>query len=92
MRGEIVDVVDQAVAPIGPYVKQISLGIGCLILSLLCFVFTLIFLAASLFFYFVPNLAWSGAAWWTGLISGGVGALWLAGGLSFLKKPYNATS
>ncbi len=80
--------VARAVAPVGPYLKQISLGLGCLALSVVCFLLTLIFLAGALFLQLAHGADWSIPALWTSLASTVIGSGFVFGGISFLKKKY----
>lgn len=78
----------QAVAPVGPYLKQLSLGLSCIALSLVCFLLALIFLAGALFLQLAHGTDWSIPALWTSFASGVVGGGFIFGGISFLKKKY----
>jgi len=76
-----------AVAPIGPYVKKLSMGVFFILLSVVCFTFTLLFLTTSLFFGFADYGDLGLAALWTGLITVIIGGIMLGIGLYLFKKP-----
>lgn len=80
--------VTHALAPVAPYLRQLSLGLGCIILSLPCFMLTLLFLTASLFLQLLHGSDWSIPALWTSLVTTIVGGGFLGAGLSILKKKY----
>lgn len=80
--------VTHAIAPVAPYLRQLSMGVGCIILSLPCFMLTLLFLTASLFLHLLHGSDWSIPALWTSLVTTIVGGGFLGAGLSILKKKY----
>ena len=86
------DKIAAKVAPIGPFVRALSIGVACVALSVGAFIFALLFLAASLFLVLGNQGEWSMAAFWTGLAVLSVGAILLGVGLSFLKTPYHGGS
>jgi hypothetical protein len=86
------DKVAGVVAPIGPYVKSLTLGIACIAASVVCFTVTLLFLATSLFTALASRSEWAMAALWTGLAVAVLGGIITALGLSFLKTPFQSAS
>jgi chromate transport protein ChrA len=80
--------VTNVTAPIGPYVKQLTLGVALTFVGIQCFILTILFLMISLFFAcaHLGNLGIAGL--WTSLVTAVLGGVIVGIGLSFLQKPY----
>lgn len=73
-------------APIGPMMKQLSLGIGSIIIGVVCFLFTILFLALSFFFYLADETKWSISGLWTCLVFALIGTVFVLIGRSALSN------
>lgn len=71
-------------APIGPLVKQLGLGLGTLVMGVICFFFTLSFLTLSFFFFLIDRAPWSAAGLWTAFVTGLIGLIFVLVGRSIL--------
>ena len=58
-------------APIGPFVKQLAVGTSLILAGAFSFLFTLLFLAISIFFFLIERAQWGVS----GLITGGIFAV-----------------
>ncbi len=76
----------ETLAPIGPYVRSLSIGITLVLLSLLGFWLALLFFAGSLFFFIAGNHPFALAALYTGLAGSFLGGVLAFLGASFLQK------
>ncbi len=72
------------IAPIGPILKQVTFGLAAIVMSLVCFLFTLFFFALSFFFYLIERGDWSVAGLWTGLVLALIGLVFALIGRSAL--------
>lgn len=79
------------VAPIGPYVRNLTIGVACMAAGVICVGMMLLFLGLSFFFALAGHAEWAYPALWTGLLVAGIAALVMGAGLSFLKRPYPAS-
>lgn len=84
--------ISRAIAPVGPYLKQVSLGLGCLLLSIPCFILSLLFLSGALFLQLLHGADWSIPALWTCLVTTLLGATLAGIGVKTIKKKDNALS
>jgi hypothetical protein len=73
-------------APVGPLVKQLSLGIGSMMVGIVCFLFTVFFLAVSFFFYLIDRAQWSVSGLWTCLMLGLLGLVFTLIGRSIVTN------
>lgn len=72
-------------APIGPYVRTLTISVGCMVGAVFCFLLTLIFLALSFFMALASHPEWAIPALWTGIVAAVIGGLIAAISLSFFK-------
>lgn len=79
------------IAPIGPLVKQLSLGIGSMILGVVCFLLTIFFLAVSFFFFLIDHADWSISGLWTCFVLALIGLLFTLVGRSILTNTRQIT-
>lgn len=79
------------IAPIGPYIQRLSIGVGCILGSVVCVSFVLLFWFASFFLALAHHPEWAMPAFWTGLVAGVVGGLLIGIGTSFLKSPKSSS-
>jgi len=77
-----------AVAPVGPYLKQLSLGVAGIFLGVACYIFTVLFLALSLFFFLIERPEWASSGLWTCFAIAVIGSICFGAGLSILRKPF----
>lgn len=80
--------VSTALSPVGPYLKTLAIGIGILILAILCYSLSLISFSASLFFLLASLRAYAMAGLETALIFLLIGVLLTVISLTFLSKSY----
>ncbi|MBP9762538.1 hypothetical protein KBD34_02900 [Patescibacteria group bacterium] len=73
-------------APIGPLVKQLSLGLGSIVMGIVCFLFTIFFLALSFFFLLIDKADWSVSGLWTCLVLGLIGLVLTLVGRSIITN------
>ncbi len=73
-------------APIGPLVKELSLGLGSIVIGIVCFLFTVFFLALSFFFFLIDQAQWSVAGLWTCLVMGLIGLVLTLVGRSIITN------
>ena len=75
-------------APIGPLVKQLSLGLGTIVVGIVCFLFTLFFLSLSFFFFLIDHADWSAAGLWTAFVTALIGLILTLVGRSILTQSH----
>jgi hypothetical protein len=73
-------------APIGPLVKQLSLGLGSIVMGIVSFLFMIFFLALSFFFFLIDRADWSVSGLWTCLVLGLIGVVLTLVGRSIITK------
>ncbi len=76
----------EALTPIGPYIRSLSIGIALVLLSLLGFGLALLFFAGSLFFFIAGNQSFALAALYTALAGSCLGGILAFSGTSFLQR------
>lgn len=81
------DKLASAMAPIGPYVRRLSIGVVCMLGSVVCVAFVLLFWLTSFFLSLAHHPEWAMPAFWTGLVAAVIGGLMIGIGVSFLKTP-----
>lgn len=81
-----------AMMPVGPYLKQLSLGLAGILLGVGCFLFTFFFLAFSLFLFLIERPDWGTSGLWTCVATGLVGSACFGVGYHTLRKPFPGTN
>ena len=76
----------EAMMPLAPFLRRLASGAALVVLSMLGFALTLLYLTVS-FFCAVADLPYAIAFLWTALASGLVSAVVLAIGVSMIRKP-----
>ena len=76
-----------AVAPVGPYMRKIVMGIALVLLSVVCFSLTLLSLVGTLWLAFAHQGEWAMAGVWTSIVTTIIGGIFLVIGLQLFKKP-----
>lgn len=84
LQGSVVS----AVAPVGPYLKQLSLGLAGVFLGVACFIFAFLFLALSFFFFLIERPEWASSGLWTCFAIASAGGICFGAGFHILRKPF----
>lgn len=75
-------------APIGPFVKQLAFGLSSILAGVFCFLFTLLFVFISIFFFLIDQAQWGVSGLITGGIIGLIGLILVLIGRSQLDKSH----
>lgn len=73
-------------APIGPFVKQLSFGLGSITIGVFCFFFTILFTSISVFFLLIHQTSWGISGFITGGIIGAIGLVFILIGRAQLER------
>lgn len=73
-------------APVGPLLKQLSLGIGTLVIGGTCFLLAMLFLSVSFFFFLIDRADWSLSGLWTSFVIALIGLIFTLVGRSILTN------